>query len=320
MVDRAQIRYRGEVYDSDRWRGFRLRHDDIVISTPPKCGTTWTQMICALLVLQRTELDTPLSTLSPWLDMRTRSRREVMADLEAQTHRRFIKTHTPLDGLPVDPSVTYICVGRDPRDVAISMDGHRDNMDVEAFRAAIREAAAIDGIDVEVGSPLPARPDGARERFWHWVDDDTPPAASSSSLLRTLRHFEGFWEVRDEPNIVLLHYDDLQADLEGQMRAVASRLGIQVAEDLWPDLVAAAGFAAMRDRADRLAPRSGERSFWRDEDRFFRRGSSGQWRSLLDADDLRRYERRVAALVAPEVAAWAHGADWSTSVRRDRRV
>ena len=306
MVDRAQIRYRGEVYDSDRWRGFRFRPDDIVISTPPKCGTTWTQMICALLVLQRPELDRPLSTLSPWLDMRTRARRDVVADLEAQGHRRFIKTHTPLDGLPLDPSVTYICVGRDPRDVAISMEGHRDNMDIEAFRAAIREAAAIDGIDVEVGSPVPPRPDGERERFWHWVDDDTPPALSGTSLRRTLHHFQGFWDVRDQPNVVLLHYDDLKSDLEAQMRGLAGRLGIEVADDRWASLVAAADFDAMRSRAGRLAPRSGDTSLWRDEGRFFRRGSSGQWRSLLDADDLRRYERRVAALVAPDVAAWAH--------------
>jgi hypothetical protein len=42
----------GIVFDSSRWDGFELRPGDIIISTPPKCGTTWTQMICALLVLQ----------------------------------------------------------------------------------------------------------------------------------------------------------------------------------------------------------------------------------------------------------------------------
>ena len=45
-------RYEGVVFDSSRWDGFALRPGDIVISTPPKCGTTWTQMICALLILQ----------------------------------------------------------------------------------------------------------------------------------------------------------------------------------------------------------------------------------------------------------------------------
>src|SRR5215475_10640173 len=92
-----------------------------------KCGTTWTQMICALLILQEPELPLPSDTLSPWIDMVTRARTDVFADLEAQTHRRFIKTHTPLDGIPSDPVVTYICVGRDPRDVGLSMDRHIGN-------------------------------------------------------------------------------------------------------------------------------------------------------------------------------------------------
>ena len=100
--------YVGTVFDSGRWDGFELRPDDIIISTPPKCGTTWTQMICALLIFQEPELPLPLDTLSPWIDMVTRARKVLFTELEAQTHRRFIKTHTPLDGIANDPSITYI--------------------------------------------------------------------------------------------------------------------------------------------------------------------------------------------------------------------
>src|SRR6516162_5434364 len=95
-------RYTGLIYDSARWEGFVFRPGDIVISTPPKCGTTWTQMICALLIFQTPDLPDSLDRLSPWLDMLTRSREDVFADLDAQTHRRFIKTHTARDGLPWD--------------------------------------------------------------------------------------------------------------------------------------------------------------------------------------------------------------------------
>ena len=81
-------------------------------------------MICALLIFQTPTFDRSLDLISPWLDMLTRPLDEVVADLDAQQHRRFIKSHTPLDGLPFDERVTYICVGRDPRDVAISWDHH----------------------------------------------------------------------------------------------------------------------------------------------------------------------------------------------------
>src|SRR6187455_2669747 len=78
------VRYHSLITDSARWEGFAFREGDIVISTPPKCGTTWTQMICALLIFQTPELTLPLDTLSPWIDMVTRARTEVFADLQAQ--------------------------------------------------------------------------------------------------------------------------------------------------------------------------------------------------------------------------------------------
>ena len=85
-----RVHYKTMMYDSARWDGFELRPDDIVISTPPKCGTTWMQMICALLVFQDPELPAPLSELSPWLDWKTTPLQEVLAALGAQRHRRFI--------------------------------------------------------------------------------------------------------------------------------------------------------------------------------------------------------------------------------------
>ncbi len=50
------VRYQSALEDSARWDGFVFRPGDIVISAPSKAGTTWTQMICALLVFQTPEL------------------------------------------------------------------------------------------------------------------------------------------------------------------------------------------------------------------------------------------------------------------------
>ncbi len=298
-------RYGATVFDSSRWDGFELRPGDIIISTPPKCGTTWTQMICALLVVQEPELPLPLDALSPWIDMVTRPRTEVFADLEAQTHRRFIKTHTPLDGIPNDQTITYICVGRDPRDVALSMDHHIDNMDIDAFVDARERAAAIDGIELAPLHPRPPRPDGERDRFWHWVDDETPSTESGSSLRFTVEHLQTFREAADDLDVVCLHYDDLKADLEGQMRQLAAHLGIDVDEDRWPRLVQAATFESMRDRAATTVP-GGGREQWIDPTAFFSRGTSGQWRDLLDDVDLARYAARVRALTSDDLVEWLH--------------
>jgi Sulfotransferase domain len=98
------VRYQSPEEDSARWFGFPFRDGNIVISTRSKTGTTWVQMICALLVFQTPELPAPLAQLSPWLDHLTASRDDVYAQLAAQKHRRLVKTHTPLDGIPLDPA------------------------------------------------------------------------------------------------------------------------------------------------------------------------------------------------------------------------
>ena len=307
MTSVEKPRYRALVFDSARWDGFVFRPDDVIISTPPKCGTTWMQMICALLVFQTTTFDRSLDLISPWLDMLTRDIVSVREDLDAQTHRRFIKTHTPFDGLPHDSDATYICVGRDPRDVFRSWDNHMANFDVKALVAAREEAVGLDDLPDEFREMLaqgpPPRAENEIDRFWFWVDDPTP-ATDAMSLLATMRHLQTFWEARNQPNVVMLHYDDLQRDLEGEMRRLATRLDIDVPEDRWPELVEAATFENMRDRADSLAPDTSH-AIWTSNQQFFHRGRTGRWRDLLDDADLRRYDRRVSELADPELVTWA---------------
>jgi hypothetical protein len=49
------------VCDSARWNGFKFRHDDIVIGTWSKTGTTWMQQIVALIATSKhRDLDNPL--------------------------------------------------------------------------------------------------------------------------------------------------------------------------------------------------------------------------------------------------------------------
>jgi aryl sulfotransferase len=293
-------RYRSVTSDSARWEGFVFREGDIVISAPIKCGITWVQMICALLIFQRRTFPTTLDLISPWLDMLTRSLADVVSDLDTQQHRRFVKSHTPLDGLPFNEQVTYICVARDPRDAALSFDHHMANMDANAFLTARYMAVGLDDL-VDFSPETPHVPLASeRERFWQWVD-----AQGSPSLRAMVHHLKTFWEERERPNIVLLHYDDLKADLEGQMKRLSTRLGVNVPEELWSELTQAATFEDMRTRADEIVPNATE-ALWHDNSKFFNKGTSGQWRSLLDVEDLRRYQARIMELADPELAAWMH--------------
>jgi len=276
------VRYRSADEDSARWLGLAHRPGDIVISTRSKHGTTWVQMICALLVLQVPELPAPLARLSPWVDWLVRPIEEVRADLSAQRHRRFLKTHTPLDGLPLDPRVTYLVVARHPLDAAVSL--HHQSANLARARAA----------------PQPPLADWLRA----WIVDDPDPREQLDGLPGVLHHYADAWARRSAPNVVLLHHADLSADLEGAMRGLAARLAIDVPEERWPDLVAAARFDAMRARADLLAPDHG--GTLRDRTAFFRRGRGGEGAALLGPDDLARYVARAAAVAPPDLLTWLH--------------
>lgn len=298
-------RYRTPLADNARWDGFAFRDGDIVISTPPKSGTTWMQMICVLLVFRCPKLDRPLDELSPWFDALTLPRESVVATLEAQQHRRIIKSHTPLDGLPFDTRVTYVCVARDPRDVCFSLSNHLANVDVGAVRRA-QEDAGLDaaGAASELAESATEAAD-KRDWFRHWIEDPTPVTDAPPSLRTTLLHFGTFWDKRELPNVILVHYDDLKADLPAEMRRLARQLGIDVPESAWPSLERAATFESMRADADRLVPDFG-RAIFQDRRRFFNCGGSGQWAGTLDDADLREYEAQVTDLASPDLLEWVH--------------
>ncbi len=285
-------RYRSADEDSIRWRDFPLRPGDIVISTRSKSGTTWMQMICALLVLRTPDLPAPLTTLSPWLDWLVEPAEQVYARLAAQRHRRFIKTHTPLDGVPADPSVHYLVVARHPLDMAVSLHHQSGNLD----RTRLAELT---------GHPGPPDPDRRRpsveEALVRWIDADPDPREELDSLPGVLWHLRDAWARRDKPNVHLVHYDDLRADLAGQMRRLAGALDL---EPPGPDLVEAATFDRMRSHADRLAPDPA--GVLKDRQAFFRTGRSGQGSALLSAADRARYHARAAALAPPDLLAWLH--------------
>jgi aryl sulfotransferase len=300
VSESVPVRYRSPDEDSGRWLGFPFRAGDIVISSRSKHGTTWVQMICALLVFQSPELPAPLWELSPWLDWLVTPCSDVLARLAAQRHRRFIKTHTPLDGIPNDERATYVVVARHPLDAAVSLYHQGENID----RARVRELIG------ETPSPVvTARPPLA-DWLRSWVDADPDPAQVLDSLPGVMLHLRGAWAQRHRCNVVLVHYDDLVENLDGEMLRLASRLGIAVPMS-WPDLVRAASFESMRARADQLAPDPA--GVLKDRERFFRRGSSGAAREILSSGDLEHYEERIAQLASPDLLTWLHRGDAGSS-------
>jgi DNA-binding MarR family transcriptional regulator len=281
-------------FKADRWAHFPLRSGDIIICTVPKSGTTWMQMICALLIFQTPTLPAALPELSPWLEDRAKDRAKRYAELDAQHHRRFIKTHVSMNELPVDPRVTYIVVARNPLDIAISWHYQQSELPGKL------------NPENTSGNEQPA--ETTREWLLARIDEmGTPPRGRDSYLDALLKNLSCAWERRAEPNVVLVHYEDLSADLAGEMRRLARRLDITVPQDKWPALVQAATFEQMQSAADQLQPL---RYLWQLREvseghaAFFRAGSSGDGRNLLTEAETARYRTRAAQVAPQDLLAW----------------
>jgi len=303
MIPQRTRTYRNHHLDSTRWDRYQPRPDDVLISTSYKSGTTWMQRIVSLLLFGPRPLPAPLSELSPWIDMRLPPLDGVIETIERQQHRRFVKSHLPLDALPFYPEVRYIWVARDTRDVFMSLWNHYHSHTDAAYEM-------MSAGDPE-GGPLPRCPEDPREFWRSWITRASFPWESDGWPYWSHHyHAASFWPFLRLPNLLAVHYNDLLADLEGQMRRVAVFLGITVPEEEWPALVEAARFRSMREEAIRQeAKRSkpDEPKVWKDgAASFFFKGTNGRWRAVLTPADLALYDQAAAAL-DPELRTWLEG-------------
>jgi aryl sulfotransferase len=300
LLQSPEREYRTWIVDSRRWRHYAPRQDDIVIATYPKCGTTWMQRIVGLLVFQTAE-PMPIMQISPWIDRRFPQPIEaVVAQIEAQKHRRFFKSHLPLDGLPYYDDVKYIHVVRDGRDACMSFHNHGTS-----FTEQMIEALSKAGLEDEtLRRPYPEVPNDPGEYFHRWITKGEVPGHQDGSPLMSFFQFERtWWEARHRPNVLLVHYNDLKSDLSTETQRIADFLAISVAPDLLPQLAAAAEFEAMRRDGDAIMSstaaifKNGSRSF-------FFKGANGRWHGVVNKEDLALHEAKVEAMLSPSCAGW----------------
>lgn len=275
--------------DSNRWNGFPFRDGDVVIGTWAKSGTTWMQQIVGQLIFNGAE-GVATADIAPWVDMRVIPFDEMMADLEAQTHRRFLKTHLPADALPLSPKAKYLYIGRDGRDVYFSWHNHLMVMADWLYEAFNTPPGLTCG-------PL-VRPDGdVRKWFNRWLEGEGYSAAT------LWPHVQSWWELRHAPNVMLVHFAHLKADMAGEIRRIARFLEIDIDEAKWPAILEHCSFDYMKKNADSLS-RLGTTAFEGGLKSFIHKGTNGRWRDVLQREDIERYERAAVENLSADCARW----------------
>lgn len=240
-------------------RDFLPDSDDIVVTTYPKCGTTWTQYIVYMLVNRGRALgaDEKLGDVFPHLE-------EVgLETVKALPRPRLVKTHLPLGRIPFSESARYIFVARNPFDCAVSFYHHTRGFPrhydfAEGSFDAFFECFVTGEVD-----------------FGDYFD-----------------HLLSWLDVAGRDNVLFLTYETLRADAGAGVAAIARFLGGAAAEMAADParldaIVHETAFERMRRSQQRWSSRRPE-----DMPAFVRRGAVGDWRAEFTALQARRLAAR----------------------------
>ncbi len=276
-------------FDSTIWNDLKFRDDDIVVSTYAKSGTTWMQQMLAQMMFGP-DPELSVAEMSPWLDLRVPPKEVKLPLVEAQTHRRFLKTHLPVDALVYSPRAKYLYIGRDGRDVVWSLYNHHINANALWYQA-------LNDTPGRVGPPIEKPSGDVHQYFVEWLARDGHPFWPFWENVRS------WWAIRDLPNIKLIHFADLKRDLPGQMRAMAKFLDIKVEERNWPKILEYCAFDWMKKNATKSVPLGG--AFWdAGAEVFINKGVNGRWHDTLTKDDVAAYEARALKELGEDCARW----------------
>ncbi len=292
--------YQNHILDSTRWERYSPRDDDIIVSSSFKSGTTWTQSIVRELIVHSLDqhdanvsVPLPDGESSLWVDD-SREADKKYEQLEAQTHRRSLKTHLPLDGLSFYPQVKYIVLGRDARDVFMSLWNHYSGLG-EQFYQILNNAPNL------IGPPMPYCPEDIHLFWKNWISRGWFDWEQEGyPFWGNMHHTQTWWNYRHLDNIQFFHYADMLADPKAEIKRMATFLGIEVSDEVLTAIIQETSLSTMRERA----VRNSYIYFKEGAKTFFFKAMNGRWRGVLSEDELTMYETTKSQVLTPDCARW----------------
>ena len=298
-------RYFHPLLNDTQWDDVDLRDNDIVIASAIKAGTTWLQTIVANLIFQEQEIPGPVMDISPWVErFRDDTEMDAMLSLlNAQTHRRLLKTHLPLDALRFDQRLKYLLIGRDPRDVFLSLWNHHQHYSSERVQLHRK-------IGNDIGRPWVEMPNELHAFYRKWISEPCFEwETEGTPYWSVFYHFASWWKFRDLQNALFIHYNDLLAEPRQEIGRIADFLDISVAETHWPLLLRRVSFDYMKNNGAEIMGRA-EQSFKGGAKTFIHRGENGRWKNMLNDTEKALYEHAADRSLDAEARLWLEGCEF----------
>jgi hypothetical protein len=237
------------------------RPTDIYISSYPRSGTTLTQWILYLLTHDEQPDPDHLTKVSPWFERSLAIGELTADDLASFDSPRVFKSHLPREWLP--DGARYIYVEREVEDVLVSY--FHFYQAYLGFRGSLEDfyRRFVEG----------------RVQYGSWFE-----------------HVAGWHEHADDPDVLILHYEELLADRKGSIAKILEFLGWDRDERSVDRAVIESSFDAMKRREsvfDHATALLLERGV--SPQSFLRSGTIGDGAVALDASQSRELRERSSS-------------------------
>ncbi|MBE9248420.1 sulfotransferase domain-containing protein [Dolichospermum sp. LEGE 00240] len=267
--------------DSTIWNGVKPRQTDIVIASCYKAGTTLTQQIVNLLINGNSEFNKfkSLHQLSSWVELVADplfdSPEPKLKHIENLPDPRFLKSHLPFEALPYYPDWKYIYLVRDARDIALSLYNQSGSYDPKHWQTLIN---------------------GSFFEFWDkWLETGSP-------LWSFWENVNSWWKVRHLPNVLFVHYSNLDKDKLNEIERIANFLNLKLDAERKEIILHQSSLAYMKENWEKFQPPG----FL--PQGFFGKGKNGLWKELLTPEMLENYEKVVSEKLPIELVSWMENA------------
>ena len=228
---------RSEIQAKVEWRD-----QDVVISVPPKSGTTWMMNIVYQLLNGGVSDFESIYSEVPWIEFLShpeQSEQEMLDRISAMPTSlpRAFKTHSAPPEVPflkagTDKHVRYIVVCRNPEEALVSfqpfMDKHTDAW-YELW-----------------GMPKEAMSRNEFSDFYFQVVNEMGMQGAFFGFLAA------WWPLRFEPNVLFLHFADMKRDHDGSLQKIADFLSISPSDSEWEAIRDYTGFSWMKKHDDKF--------------------------------------------------------------------
>lgn len=252
---------------------FQARATDVLITTPPKAGTTWLQQILHQLRCGGDDTFSSIDDVVPWLEITRAGKnwQQVLQHFETLAEPRIFKTHCTAEQTPGIGTASIILSSRDPRDCCVSFYFHIMNMTDEA-RARVN---------------LPA-PASFEQHVEQWLE-----------FAAWYRNVKSWWPYFDHEKVLWLRYQDMKADLPATLDRIADFLQWSITAQQKQRVLEYSSFAWMKANDEKFSNQGGADKAIFKPGKFVRQGTVGGYRELMTPQQEARILGKAQEMLAP---------------------